>query len=93
MRPVQRVLMEQPRPFDVVEAAFALSETEATAGEIPEAGGLRGGDSDSTIFPLLELDWQLQIDQSCLEERQREHVARMRVERIIERIAAALPEL
>jgi len=24
---VQRVLMEQPRPFDVVEAAFALSET------------------------------------------------------------------
>jgi hypothetical protein len=27
---VQRVLMEQPRPFDVVEAAFALSETERT---------------------------------------------------------------
>jgi hypothetical protein len=49
--------------------------------------------SDSTIFPLLDFDWQLQIDQSCLEERQREHVARMRVERIIELIAAALPEL
>ena len=35
----------------------------------------------------------MEIDQSCLEERQREHVARMRVERIIELIAAALPEL
>jgi hypothetical protein len=48
---------------------------------------------DSTIFPLLDLDWQSQIDQSCLEERQREHVARMHMERIIERIAAALLEL
>ena len=46
-----------------------------------------------TIFPLFELDWKLQIDQSCLEERQREHVARMHMERIIERIAAALLEL
>jgi hypothetical protein len=54
---------------------------------------LRFGDSGSTIFPLLQLDWQLQIDQSCLEERQREHVARMHMERVIERIAAALPEL
>ena len=35
----------------------------------------------------------MEIDQSCLEERQREHVARMYVERIIELIAAALPEL
>src|SRR6201989_1710295 len=35
----------------------------------------------------------MEIDQSCLEERQREHVARMRVQRIIELIAAALPEL
>src|SRR3974390_2857023 len=35
----------------------------------------------------------METDQSCLEERQREHVARMRVERIIELIAAALPEL
>ena len=35
----------------------------------------------------------MEIDQSCLEEREREHVARMRVERIIELIAAALPEL
>jgi hypothetical protein len=35
----------------------------------------------------------MKIDQSCLEERQREHVTRMRVERIIELIAAALPEL
>jgi hypothetical protein len=47
----------------------------------------------STIFPLLDLDWQSQIDQSCLEERQREHVARVDMERIIERIAAALLEL
>jgi hypothetical protein len=54
---------------------------------------LQVGDSDSTIFPLLQLDWQSQIDQSCLEERQREHVARMHMERIIERIAAALLEL
>jgi hypothetical protein len=35
---------------------------------------LRVGDSNLTIFPLLDLDWQSQIDQSCLEERQREHV-------------------
>jgi hypothetical protein len=54
---------------------------------------LRVGDGDSTILPLLELDWQLQIDQLCLEERQREHVARMHMERIIKRIAAALLEL
>ena len=41
----------------------------------------------------LDFDWKAEIDQSCLEERQREHVARMRVERISELIAAALPEL
>src|SRR3974390_2979836 len=35
----------------------------------------------------------MEINQSCLEERQREHVTRMRVERIIELIAAALYEL
>src|SRR6516164_7287397 len=46
-----------------------------------------------SILPPLDFDWQAEIDQSCLEERQREHVARMRVERIIELIAAALPEL
>src|ERR1700747_814078 len=35
----------------------------------------------------------MEIDQSCLEEREREHVTRMHMERIIELIAAALPEL
>ena len=35
----------------------------------------------------------MEIDQSGLEERKRKHVARMRVERIIELIAAALQEL
>jgi hypothetical protein len=49
--------------------------------------------ADLSALPLLYPDWQLQIDQSCLEERQREHVARVDVERIIELIAAALHEL
>ena len=46
-----------------------------------------------SILPPLDLDWQAEIDQPCLQEREREHVARMRVERIIELVAAALPEL
>jgi hypothetical protein len=46
-----------------------------------------------SILPPLDFDWKAEIDQSCLKEREREHVARMRVERIIELIAAALPEL
>jgi hypothetical protein len=46
-----------------------------------------------SIAPPLDFDWQAEIDQPCLQEREREHVARMRVERIIELIAAALPEL
>ena len=29
-----------------------------------------------SILPPLDFDWQVEIDQSCLEERQREHVAR-----------------
>src|SRR6516165_10246284 len=46
-----------------------------------------------SILPPIDLDRQMEIDQSCLKERQREHVARMHMERIIELIAAALPEL
>jgi transposase len=37
--------------------------------------GFRQPERDSTIFPLLDLDWQSQIDQSCLEKRQREHAS------------------
>jgi hypothetical protein len=46
-----------------------------------------------SILPPLDFDWQAEIDQSCLKEREREHVARMGEERIIELIATALPEL
>ena len=49
--------------------------------------------SPQSILPPLDFDWQAEINQSCLKERQREHVARMHMERIIELIAAALPEL
>jgi hypothetical protein len=45
------------------------------------------------MLPPLDFDSKAEINQSCQEERHREHVARMRVERIIELIAAALPEL
>ena len=54
------------------------------------------GDENSphlSILPPLDFDWKAEIDQSCLKERQREHITRMRVERMIELIAAALPEL
>ena len=63
--------------------------------QCPCAGLLRLADDRQhlSIHPPLDFNWQAEIDQSCLKERQREHVARMRVERIIELIAAALPEL
>jgi hypothetical protein len=73
--------------------AHGAHRTDTSGGHSYNRMKLRAGDSDSRIFPLLELDWQLQIDQSCLEERQREHVARMHMERGVKRIAAALLEL
>ena len=44
----------------------------------------------SILLPL-DFDWQAEIDQSCLEERQREHVARMHMERGVERICRRPP--